>query len=417
MRQSDNKEIRFAMNFLKFKVCMFFSWLLTVSSAQAFTPEIPKTEILPDNNGQEWFWITGNRIPSLVDGQAYLMGEDGRRLGQLSTGFWFNSLINAHKRNEIIAVETYFSRGTRGERSDLVVLYDINNLTFKKEIEIPPKRMNGVRNDGLVNLTEDERFLLVVNYTPAQSISIVDLENAEFVEEVETPGCSVLYAAGNRDFYSICGNGGFMQIKLGDDGRVISRTRTAPLFDPVNDFLTISASRIDDTWYFVSRQHNVYAIKMAGDQIELSEQWSLTTDAERKDEWIISGMKHTATHEASGELYVLMHQGDEKTFEGPGSHVWVYDVKTKQKIREIELEELSGSIAVSQKDYPRLYTLNYHFPVPFLVQAWVYLTEGISGMEAFLRQRAGVYSAMEGELLFYSDLVPHGGFVLNIQSW
>ncbi len=405
------------MKFLRLIICVTSIWGLGLSFAQAFTPEIPKTETLPNNDGQEWFWITGYRIPSLVDGQAYLMGQDGKRLGQLSTGYWFNNLVNAHKRNEIITVETHFSRGTRGERSDLVVMHDINNLSFKKEIKIPSKRMNGVRNDGLVNLTEDEKFLLVVNYTPAQSVSIVDLDKGEFVEEVETPGCSVLYAAGNRDFYSICGNGGFMQIKLGDDGRVVSRTRTEPLFDSVNDFLTISASRIGNIWYFVSRQHNVYAIKMDGDHIELLDQWSLTTESEREDEWIISGMQHTAAHEASGELYVLMHQGEEKSFEEPGTDVWVYDVKTKKKVREIELEDLALSIAVSQKDNPRLYTLDLYFPVPFVVVMWTFLMDGLPGIEKFARQRASTYDASEGELLFHSDLVPHGGFVLNIQAW
>ncbi|MBU3071295.1 hypothetical protein KOI40_15830 [Aestuariicella sp. G3-2] len=398
-------------------ISFLVTWIVASGQLWAFTPEIPKTEILPDNNGEEWFWISGNRIPSLADGQAYLMGQDGKRLGQLSTGYWFNSLINAHKRNEIITVETHFDRGTRGNRNDLVVMYDANNLSFKHEIQLPPKRMNAVRNDGLVNLTDDERFLLVVNYTPAQSVSIVDLDKGVFIEEVETPGCSVLYAAGNRDFYSICGNGGFMQIKLGEDGHVISRTRTEPLFDSVNDFLTISASRIGNVWYFISRQHNAYAIKMEGDDIKLLDKWSLTTESEREDNWIISGMKHTAVHESSGELYVLMHQGEEKTFEEPGTHVWVYDVKTKKKVREIELEEIAVSIAVSQKPNPRLYINSIHFPVPFLTQLWMYLIDGEKSLMEIARQRASIYNAKNGQLLFHSDLVPHGGFVLNIQTW
>lgn len=391
--------------------------VLSISLTHAFTPEAATTDVLPNNDGQQWFWMTGNRMPSQLDGQAYLMGKDGKRLGQLSTGFWFNNLVNAHKRNEIITVETYFSRGTRGKRSDLVAVHDVNTLSFKKEIKIPSKRMNSVRNDGLVNLTEDEKFLLVVNYTPAQSISIVDLDKGIFVEEVETPGCSVLYAAGNRDFYSICGNGGFMQIKLGDDGRVVSRIRSQPLFDSVNDFLTISASRIGNTWYFVSRQNNVYAIKMDGDQIELLDTWSLTTDSERADEWIISGMQHTAAHEQNGELYVLMHQGSEETFEQPGTHVWVYDVKTKQKVREIELEEMASSIAVSQNNNPRLYSLNIHFPIPDLFMLWIYLVDGEQELMKIARQRASAYNAKDGQHLFYSELVPSGGFVLNIQAW
>ena len=405
------------MQRLKLTVTMICFWL--VSAANAFTPEVATVETLPDNQGEEWFWISGNRAPSFADGQAYLFSETGKRLGQVSTGFWFNSLVNAHKRDEIVTVETYFSRGTRGERTDVVVMRDAITLNVKGEIEIPGKRMNAVRNDGLAVLTEDERYLLVVNYTPAQSISIVDLDKAMFVEEIETPGCSVLYAAGNRDFYSICGNGGFMQIKIGDDGRVVSRTRSQPLFDPVNDFLTISASRIGNTWYFVSRQNNVYAILMDGDRIELLNTWSLTTQSEREDEWIISGFQHTATHAERGELFVLMHQGAPDTFEEPGTHVWVYDVKTQQKAREIELDGLGGSsgIAVTQDSTPRLYTLDFHFLIPDLFAMWVYFMDGEAMLQEMTRQRASAYDAKSGRKLFHSDLVPNGGFVFYIKTW
>lgn len=388
-----------------------------VAVSQDFVPEKANTATLPDNNGREWFWAYGTRAPSQNDGQAYLYDERGRQLGQLSTGFWFNSLFNAKKRNEIVTVETYFSRGVRGERTDLVSLYDTNNLSFKKEVVIPPKRMNGVKNNGLLTLTDDERFALVVNYTPAQSVSIVDLDLGVFVEEVETPGCSVLYGAGARDFYSICGNGGFMQIKLGEDGRVIKRVRSKPLFDSVDDFLTIAASRIGNIWYFVSRQNNVYAIRMEGDTIELVDRWSLLTEDERDDNWSIAGMDHTGAHEASGRLYVLMHEGEPHQFEEPGTHVWVYDTTTGEKIEKIELEEMAMSIKVSQAGEPRLYTLNIHFAMPTLFVAWIYLMDGESAVMESARQRMAVYNATSGEHLFFSQLVPHGGFVMQVQPW
>ncbi|MCV6615883.1 MAG: hypothetical protein OIF35_12995 [Cellvibrionaceae bacterium] len=397
--------------------CLGLALSVHASTPGAFTPEQASTRTLPANTGQQWFWLSGSRGPSFADGQAYLYNQNGERLGQLSTGYWFNSLVNAPKRNEIITVETYFSRGTRGQRKDFVVLYDAQSLNVKKEIEIPPKRISGVRNSGFVNLSEDERFLIVVNYTPAQSISIVDLSRGRFVEEVETPGCSVPYAGAGRSFYAICGNGGFMRIKLGEDGRVVSRTRSKPLFDPVDDFLTISATRIGNTWYFVSRNSNVYAIAMDADRIELLDKWSLSSEQEREDNWMISGFHHTASHQKRAELYVLMQQGDEHGFEEPGSHVWVYDVNTKRKIREIELDELAISIDVDQSDKPRLYTLNFHFPIPWLFQLWLYISRGEAGLMEIARQRSSVYDAAQGKHLFDSELVPHGGFVLNVQAW
>jgi len=346
-----------------------------------------------------------------------LFDEHGKRLGQLSTGFWFNNLVNAKSRNEIITSETYFSRGTRGERTDIVSVYDARHLSHKKEIVIPSKRMNGVKNNGLFALTDDERFALVVNYTPAQSISIVDLDLGKFVEEVETPGCSVIYGAGNRDFYAICGNGSFMQIKLAADGRVEKRQRSEKLFDAVNDFLSIAASRIGDTWYFVSRQYNVYAIRMDGDTIELVNKWSLVTEAERDDNWTIAGLDHTAAHEASNRLFVLMHQGEAHQFEEPGTEVWVYDATTGEKQQEIVLEEMSLAMKVSQTETPRLYTLNIHIPMPTLFVAWIFMTEGEAEVAKSVRQRMSAYDAASGEHLFFSELIPTGGLVLYVQPW
>jgi methylamine dehydrogenase heavy chain len=402
-----------------------FKWisvtlLLSLSSnatAEGFVPEKAFSEVLPENTGQEWFWSYGFRMPSVADGQAFLFDEHGKRLGQLSTGFWFNNLINAKLRNEIIATETYFSRGTRGERTDIVSVYDAQSLSPKNEIIIPSKRMNSIKNNGLLALTDDEKFALVVNYTPAQSISIVNLELGEFVEEVETPGCSVIYGAGNRTFYAICANGSFMQIKLGDDGRVEKRQRSEKLFNAVEDFLSIAASRIGDTWYFVSRQYNVYAIKMDSDTIELVNKWSLISETEREDSWTIAGLDHTTAHEASNRLFVLMHQGEKHQFEEPGTHVWVYNATTGEKLQEIELEEMSLAMKVSQSDTPRLYTLNVHFPMPSLFAAWIYIVEGESEVTKSMRQRLSAYDAMSGEHLFFSDLIPPGGLILHVQPW
>ena len=393
--------------------------LLGASAAAkpAFVPETPSITTLPANAGEDWFWLTGSRMPSSTDGRAFLYDGDGRALGQLSTGFWFNSLVNAPARGEIITVETYFSRGTRGERSDVVTVYDPRTLSPTREIVIPPKRLNSVKNEGIVNLTEDERFLVIVNYTPAQSISIVDLDEGVFVEEVETPGCASLYAAGPRDFHAICGNGTFMHIALDATGHVASRTLSAKLFDPIDDFLTVNASRIGNVWYFVSRQGNVHAILMDGAKIERVGGWSLTTEAERADNWIISGFDHTAAHVASGTLYVLMHQGPPESFEGPGSHVWAYDVSTGERIGEIEMNEFTIAINATQGETPRILALDVHVPLNWLSTLLAFLLDGEDVLFEIARQRANVYDANSGEHLFASRLVPDGGFVTQVQPW
>ena len=384
--------------------------------AEPFVPEFPSTVELPAHDGHEWFWLYGFRAPNQGDSRAFLMGEKGEALGQLSMGFWGQSLHYAKSRGEIIALETYFARGTRGDRTDLVVLYDEKTLLPNREIIIPPKRMNAVRAGVTARLTEDERFLLVVNHTPAQSVTIVDLASGEFVEEAETPGCSSLFDGGARDFYAICGNGSFLHLKLDDTGHVIERSRSESLFDAVNDFLTVSGSKIGDTWYFVSRQNNIYGIRMTPDGVSVAGKWPLVSDSEREDGWQIAGLSHTAAHRETGRFYVLVGQAEPHEFEAPGSEVWVFETVTMTKTGEISMEEPTLSIDVSQGSSPKLYALDFHIPLNMGATLWMALMEGEDSLLEVIRQRANVYSAISGEHLFSSEMIP-GGMVTGIRAW
>ncbi len=253
----------------------FASCLLLVCCATIARADIPiekaGVEVLPDHTEKHWFWVWGNSAPSQVDGRATLFDDNGRQIGMVSTGFWPGNLIPSAKHDELFSVETYFSRSVRGERTDVVSVYDPKTLRPKREIKVPPKRMTSVDYTGMNVMSDDERFLLIQNYTPAQSISIVDLDSSKFVGEVETPGCASIYPAGDRDFYSICGDGGFLHLRLDDSGHPILRERVAPLFDPVKDFLETEATRFGNTWYFrFQRKQRVCA---AG-KVQTESSWS-----------------------------------------------------------------------------------------------------------------------------------------------
>lgn len=410
------------MNFFSIKHAKIRAWellsatlagLLLTSLAQAIPPPLPieyaTVEKLSNYEDQGWFWIYGSRAPNMTDSRAFLFDESGKHLGQLSTGHWLNSLLPLHRSGELVTVETYLSRGTRGERTDLVVVYDATTLDVNHEIDIPPKRMHALTNAGLAVVSDDERFMLVLNYTPAQSISVVDLQNHSFVGEFETPGCSSIYSGGNRDFFSICGDGGFLHTRLDEQGMVDFSQRTEPLFDPIYNFVSTSASRIGNTWYFVTIESDVLSFVMDERGVSKGDEWSLVTAEEREEDWRISGANNTAAHSDSGRLYVLMHEGGGRdSYNEPGTHIWIFDTSTGQRIGTAELHDLGLGIAVSQGPNPRLYSVGLEVHLPILTQLWIYFREGESALMSYLRYVTTIYDGTTGDHIRTIGEIPDG---------
>ncbi|MEE9280620.1 MAG: amine dehydrogenase large subunit, partial [Myxococcota bacterium] len=141
--------------------------------------------------GPHRVWVTD----SFLLGRSALMdGDTGTFLGMLSAGKGHIVPVFAPDGDEIYLVETHFARTWRGERTDVVAVYDGRTLGDRGEIAIPPKRANYPPHAaGSVALSDDGRFLAVFNLTPATSVSLVDVRARSFLREVATPGCSLVY--------------------------------------------------------------------------------------------------------------------------------------------------------------------------------------------------------------------------------
>ena len=105
--------------------------------------------------------------------------------------------------------------------------------------------------------------MLIYNFTPAQSVSVVDMKSQAFVREVETPGCALVYPTGPRTFFSICGGGAFCSSRKSTIQATFPLTRSAPVFSPAKDPVTEKAVRIGKTWYFVSYEGQIHPVKAA----------------------------------------------------------------------------------------------------------------------------------------------------------
>ena len=295
---------------------------------------------------------------SMPDGRAYLYdGDTARVLGMLNNGYSFNALdIPGHYR-EVYSAETYYTRTTRGERTDVVSIYDPFRLTPVAEIEIPAKRASTIPRLADSALTDDDRFMAVFNLTPAASLSIVDVEQRRFAGEVMTPGCAMAYAAGNRRFFALCSDGSLLLIDLTEEGTQAAAQRSEPFFDALEDPILETGVRHGNTWYFMSVLGKVHPVEISADGAVFSDTWRYLDEADRKANWRIGGMQAVALHNARQHLYLVMHQGDFFTYEEPGPEIWVYDMETRSRVEKIRTRHPSISIAVSQDDDPLLYTI------------------------------------------------------------
>lgn len=319
-------------------------------------PEPSSVAQLPARPSPHWVWVNDMNFDSMPDGKAYLVDADtGRVLGMLSTGYAFNSVILPKRPGVIYSPETYYSLGTRGTRTDVVTLYDPVHLSPLAEISIPPKRASILPMSAAAGLTDDGRFLLIYNFTPAQSVTVVDTVTRKFVGEIDIPGCALVYPTGPRGFFSICSDGSLLVTHLTDDGRAASRLHTGRLFDPMKDPLTEKGVRLGDTWLFASFGGTMYPIRSTSHGIELGPTWPLFTPQELAHHWRTGGLQHLALHSQSGQLFAIMHQGGLETHKDPGKWVWVYDIASHRKLRQIRLRHAATSIQISQDSRPLLF--------------------------------------------------------------
>jgi methylamine dehydrogenase heavy chain len=314
---------------------LLLSQCLAASAAGELPIEVPgRVETLPQTYPDHWFWVGDPLLRRL----ALIDLEDGSMRGMVSTGYGIPQALLPTQRPELYVPDTYYSRGSRGERTDVLTIYDTASLAAIGEVRLPPKRaLNAV---PLVNatLSDDDHFAAIFNMTPATSLSIVDLEARTFAGEIDTPGCSLAYGAGPRRFASLCMDGALLWVTLDEAGREVSKQRSPPFFDPETDPVLEKAVRWRDLWLFVSVRGQVHGVDVSGEEPGFAEVWSLQEDAGPDPVWRIGGSQPLAVHEGAGRLYVLMHEGGEDTHKDAGTEVWVYDLESRERLQRIELD-------------------------------------------------------------------------------
>ncbi len=317
-------------------ICLAATLAGDLCRAQTFD-RVGRTETLPAVAEPDWTLIGA----SLVD----VRDDEFLGLAGITPGFVGNAFTFTPEKRSLITVETFYARGNRGERTDTVTFMDTSTLAVSDEIVIPPKRALMTSLDGALALTDAGRFLAVFNLTPASSISIVDVEGRELVGEITTPGCSLVYPAGERRYVMLCANGGLLTVTLDAEGNELSKVRKEGFFDAAADPVTEAAVRYGDEWLFVSFDGIVHPLDVSGDEPVFGDTWSLLSEADRADDWRIAGNQHLAVDERSGRLFSLVRQSDEP-LDDPGvvdgTKIWVYDLAARTRIARWEARPEGG---------------------------------------------------------------------------
>ncbi len=304
-----------------------------------------------------WVFVLDAGFPSSSIAKLDIVDGTTRKvLGQLSGGYLSNFDISPDHR-EFYMIDTYYSRGWRGTRTDVVSIFDAKSLNFQAEVEIPAKRIMIVPKRDTTAVTPDGRFMLVANMTPATSVSVVDLKARKFAGEIDTPGCVQALAPGNRQFSSMCADGSILTVQLDEAGAAKDKKQGKPFFDPNKDQIFDQPAVAGTTAYFDSYHGAIHVLDLSGAEAAPAPEWSIYADDAEKS-WRPGGWQTIAINEKRGMLFLLMHQGGEWTHKQWGTEVWVYDAAKKPRLSRIKLKTPGYSIFASSGGSPVLYVLS-----------------------------------------------------------
>ena len=301
-----------------------------------------------------WLVVNDPNFLGNMDSKVLLMDVDSSQmLGTLSTGAWRNAVEFSPNRDLVYSPETYYSRGTRGERVDVITIYELETLSPLGEIEIPPKRGSGAAHRAYSGISFDGRFVYVFNVTPAMSVSIIDVVDQTFVEEIAIDGCAMVYPTGNFSFLSLCGNGRIRHTKLNQSGNFLESSFSGQIFDPMGDPLTEKAARVGGTWYFVSFHGKVVEVDASDEGVSELRTWNALSKKEVKKGWRPGGGQLLAVHD-TGTLYLSLNRKGVDSHKLPGERIRAYSIRDQKKIFDIKPAEPVINLVVSSGENPIL---------------------------------------------------------------
>jgi methylamine dehydrogenase heavy chain len=325
--------------------------MLAHTSQAQIAPEQVTVETMAEPT-EKWLIIKN------IFGPFHILDGETRNVAGVIPATDFSPALQPNMaRGELYAAETHFTRTYHGDRTDVVTIYDAKTLMPTDEVIIPSKSA-ALWFRHHIGLMDNGRHLAVFNMTPAQSISIVDVLEREFVGEISTPGCAMIMPTDDNAFAMICGDGTLQLIRLNNAGMESNRVRSRQFFtiddDPVFDKPVKSANG----WLLMSHEGKIFDVTVDGSSIDISEPLSLLTEEDIEEGWRVGGDQPITLHREMGLLYVLLHQGGVDTHHDAGTELWVFDTANGRRVHRTSLEVPGSHLLVTQDDNALLYVSN-----------------------------------------------------------
>ncbi|WP_230190540.1 amine dehydrogenase large subunit [Sphingobium sp. CECT 9361] len=314
-------------------------------------------ETLPATYPRDWVFIQDAYFDSMIDGRVVLVDTSSPSQpmkGMFNAGQMASYAVPT-TGSDIYVAETYYSRLSRGTRTDVISIWDKVTLGWKGEIELPGgKRGQTVPTGHNFQLINDEKWAAVFNFTPAASISIVDLASRKILSDIDIPGCTMIYPLAGAGFMSLCADGTMASIRLKPNGEAETTVSSKP-FNVIDDNpMFMTPARIGTTAWFATFKGDIRGIDLSGTVARDLGAFALPREKTAEGEWRPGGWQVIAGSDA-GLLYVLMNSaGKEGSHKDGGSEIWVVDPKTKQRTSRFALKSPAFTIQVTHGATPRL---------------------------------------------------------------
>lgn len=346
----------------KFCITLLFSLVASGALAELPPEKNPNVKTLPSDYPNSWVFAHDANFNSLIAGKVILVdiAADTREYKGAVDASQFPSFIASNRRSEMYVGETFYSRGTHGIRTDVLSIYDMATMNKLDEVILPNNnRALIVVHKYAMGLLDNDRFLAIFNFTPATSVTVIDVKKRVITTEIALPSCHMIYPTGKRGFSSLCADGSFFTVQLDRKGKEASRTAGKPFFSVDDDPIFGKPSYMGKTAYFVSYKSQVYPVDMSGNTPKVLGSWPLVNAKQAKQNWRPSGWQ-ISTSDGDKELYVIMSEnGYNGSHKSGGEQIWVANVKDKVIDRRLSVAKTNAfSIELTPGENPLLAVIN-----------------------------------------------------------